>query len=56
MLRALAKLIGRQFRIDRPDQQHDLRINVVAQGFDFRQSGDEVLHVDGDFPATVFRL
>src|SRR2546430_596036 len=31
------------------------RINVVAQGFDFRLSGDEVLLIDGDFPPPSYR-
>ena len=50
---ALAKLIGASTESIALTNSTTYGINVVAQGFDFRHSGDEVLLVDGDFPATV---
>jgi cysteine desulfurase / selenocysteine lyase len=50
---ALAKLIGASSESIALTNSTTYGINVVAQGFDFRHSGDEVLLVDGDFPATV---
>lgn len=50
---ALAKLIGARTESIALTNSTTYGINVVAQGFDFRHGGDEVLLVDGDFPATV---
>jgi cysteine desulfurase / selenocysteine lyase len=50
---ALAKLVGARAESIALTNSTTYGINVVAQGFAFGHSRDEVLLVDGDFPATV---